>query len=85
MPDTLSRVLTVSCSPAMATCQVRRSDNRIPLITGAMVLAHSLRDVGITRPLVVFVTADRMSPESLDELKVRLGSSLHGLTADYLR
>jgi len=44
------------------------SDSYLP---GAMVLAHSLKDTGTTVPLVALVTLDTISPDVIDELKVR--------------
>lgn len=38
--------------------------------TGALVLAHSLRDTGTTRKLAVLYTADSVSTDALAELKV---------------
>jgi len=38
-----------------------------------MVLGHSLRDKGATAKLVALVVEDRLSPDTLAELKVRFG------------
>jgi glycogenin glucosyltransferase len=43
------------------------SDSYLP---GAMVLAHSLKDAGITRELVALVTLETLSPDTIEELKV---------------
>jgi glycogenin len=43
------------------------SDSYLP---GAMVLAHSLRDVGAKKHLVALVAMDTLSVDVVDELKV---------------
>jgi glycogenin glucosyltransferase len=43
------------------------NDSYLP---GAMVLGHSLRDVGVTKKLAVLVTPDTVSADSIDELMV---------------
>ena len=40
--------------------------------TGAMVLAHSLRDSGTKKRLVVLVTLDSLDDTTIEELKVGL-------------
>ena len=65
-----------SCSRAMHTCLVRLSNlfntlNAENNGSGAMVLAHSLRDNGTKKPLAILVTLDSLSASTLEELKVR--------------
>ena len=43
-----------------------RTDN----ILGAMVLGHSLKDRGAKAPLVAFIVADKLSSETIKELRV---------------
>ena len=40
--------------------------------SGAMVLAHSLRDSGSKKTLAILVTLDSISSKTIDELKVRI-------------
>ena len=40
-------------------------------MTGAAVLAHSLRDAGTTKKLAVLITLDTLSADTITELKVR--------------
>ncbi|MCJ1256404.1 glycogenin glucosyltransferase [Lignoscripta atroalba] len=47
-------------------CTLLTSDNYLP---GAMVLAHSLRDNGTKKQLVVLVTLDSLQAPTIDELK----------------
>lgn len=43
-----------------------RTDN----IPGAMVLGHSLKDRGAKAPLVAFIVADKLSSDTIKELRV---------------
>lgn len=49
-----------------------RSDQLLTLGTGALVLAHSLRDAGTSKKLAVLVTLDSVSAEVITQLKVCL-------------
>ena len=44
--------------------------SRLTVRTGAMVLAHSLRDHGTQKLLAALVTLDSVSSSSIEELKV---------------
>jgi len=53
---------------------------KIDKILGAMVLGHSLKDRGAKAPLVAFVVVDKLSTDTITELRVRLTTSdPHGL------
>jgi hypothetical protein len=49
---------------------------------GALVLAHSLRDAGTKKKLVVFVAKEIVSGEAIIELLVRGKISLFGSSSD---
>ncbi|KAI9679774.1 MAG: glycogenin glucosyltransferase [Caeruleum heppii] len=49
-----------------AYCTLLTSDDYLP---GAMVLAHSLRDAGTTKKIVIMVTSDTLSASTIDQLK----------------
>lgn len=55
-------------SQAVRAC----SDQLLTLRTGALVLAHSLRDAGTSKKLAVLVTLDSVSAEVITQLKVCL-------------
>lgn len=42
------------------------------ILLGAMVLGHSLKDRGAKAPLVAFIVVDKLSTDTITELRVRL-------------